>query len=637
MLPPERELDTTEDDAQLRATWSMTALFDDYKATRDDARAAAQRLWATVVSFVGTLALLYANPSFCLLNKSPGCGQPPPVVIIGAPILPLIVLLLLQTLGAEQANRSYYLREIEHRIRVRLSTARPAELPVPAWAEIDAAFFGAGYGIVLSRIAFMIISGGGVVLLAWITFTTLAELPLPIGALSIFLYGIAGFYLVAQFVGDATSGYRNFKRVCRAAEVRIETYPGTEARRHARRLRTYLLLPKPNDLAKAQVTVIGLAVGVAMVSGGGVPLDAWLFVAAFELLIYQARYQWNDLRGLPEDSVHPSREVRARLPIGANPKSDMQSSMSAALARLVLAILVGVAIQRLPEMVIVVALVFGLGAIYEAIRTHIRAPLLSAAATVGIVSFGGVLRIAVGIYLGAGTAGQLMAGAVLGILVATYFFQIAGNAMGWALEATQFIVESHGALRMQSTVERKPHLIGLATIFFGVQPEPLIGDGDIFPLRGRGVLLQARKWWRLPAVMAIVFGCVSLVLSAPRPVSLILGAGLMAAGTLAVFCANLNGTVARLVAFSSVVLTVVLVLVFLLPASIGSYHRPIWSAALWPVVVLAWGTSTVLFLLVSSYEDIQGLGARILAALKGVNRGAQRAILGPATYDRYFG
>jgi hypothetical protein len=71
-------------------------------------------------------------------------------------------------------------------------------------------------------------------------------------------------------------------------------------------------------LIKAVFVVAGIALALISVPehssfGSKIPEMA-LFVVSIEWLVYQSRYQWNDIRGLHEDELAPSRSDRRRLP-----------------------------------------------------------------------------------------------------------------------------------------------------------------------------------------------------------------------------------------------------------------------------------------------------------------------------------
>src|ERR1700712_4977094 len=71
------------------------------------------------------------------------------------------------------------------------------------------------------------------------------------------------------------------------------------AQSRQRSMARYLAVPRPGDLFKACLLPLAFAVGALAVGGVNAHMcqRAFVMVCALELLIYPARYQWNDIRG----------------------------------------------------------------------------------------------------------------------------------------------------------------------------------------------------------------------------------------------------------------------------------------------------------------------------------------------------
>lgn len=95
------------------------------------------------------------------------------------------------------------------------------------------------------------------------------------------------------------------------------------------------LLPRPNDLQKFSAMAIGFIVSVS-IFGLSCLAACKLFSAylLFDLIFYQGRYLWNDLRGLQEDAEHPGRAIRTRWATGANAPTEIRLACMSILARL---------------------------------------------------------------------------------------------------------------------------------------------------------------------------------------------------------------------------------------------------------------------------------------------------------------
>jgi hypothetical protein len=227
-----------------------------------------------------------------------------------------------------------------------------------------------------------------------------------------------------------------------------------------RSLGSYLLLPRPGDLVKAWIFPAAFALGVLAAGGvGGRELVraavVWL---ALELLIYQARYQWNDIRGFAADQRHPDRHARGRLPgPPSRGREHIGASRSVALTRLgvVAALALAPLDLFLPLLALTIA-VFGVAYLYEALRTRAtgRAEAVPPPASAGIVA----LWLAVGAgYAIRGVAGLSLAVDVFGrpwllasAVVAFWAFGVAFVTGRWALEALAFACrDGDGRIRWQ--------------------------------------------------------------------------------------------------------------------------------------------------------------------------------------------
>ncbi|WP_250007752.1 hypothetical protein [Actinoplanes sp. M2I2] len=159
-----------------------------------------------------------------------------------------------------------------------------------------------------------------------------------------------------------------------SARVRVVA-PAAPARAPRRTLLGYLLMPRPKDLFKA--SLMPLTFGLAALAAGGVSpttvLRAVVVLAALELLIYPARYQWNDIRGFAADQRHPAEADRGRLP---GPLDRARPHIAASTAVAALRLLVAAALPLLlpglhlgPFIVGMVLGVVGVAIAYEGLRS----------------------------------------------------------------------------------------------------------------------------------------------------------------------------------------------------------------------------------------------------------------------------
>jgi hypothetical protein len=245
-----------------------------------------------------------------------------------------------------------------------------------------------------------------------------------------------------------------------------------------RSLRSYLLLPRPGDLIKAWLfpAAFGLGVLGAGGIGAGELLRAAIVWLALELLIYQARYQWNDIRGFAADQRHPDRVARGRLPgpPSLGPKH-IRASWRVVLIRLglvaLLALALGLAPLGLlwPPLALTIA-VFGVAVLYEALRSgatpapeRVPPPLTPRIVALWCVVGGGyAIRGIAGLSLAVDLLGNpaLLASAT----VAFWAFGVAFVTGRWALEALAFARrDSRGRVEWQVEAgQAREHSLALA-------------------------------------------------------------------------------------------------------------------------------------------------------------------------------
>ena len=235
------------------------------------------------------------------------------------------------------------------------------------------------------------------------------------------------------------------------------------AERPGRGLTAYLVHPRPDAWAKALLAPACFVLGA--ISAGSFAhwsrfLILWL---VFELLIYPARYQWNDVRGIDADQHHPAGRARSRLPVGGTARARRRSvrlSAAAAALRIVAALLIGVVAGLLRPVLVLAGAVFVIAVCYEYLRAlPARRSRVPAAAQAVAVWF------AVGLgYLVRGGLGLAAAGlawgsvAMLAGLACVASFGIMFVLLTWALEATSYCEAGDDGWHARPDLSGKPHL-----------------------------------------------------------------------------------------------------------------------------------------------------------------------------------
>lgn len=232
-----------------------------------------------------------------------------------------------------------------------------------------------------------------------------------------------------------------------------------------RPLLSYLLLPRTTEWVKW--LIMPLVFVIAAWAAGSFRewpqmLLVWLIL---EYLIYEARYQWNDIRGMHEDIEHPESSARRRLPGRTHAQRNVLVSSLIAALRLVVALALGAAAHLLTAVAVLIGLVFGVAILYEALRTTAAHPYLSlrpSARSIAIwliVGAGYAIRAGTGLWLAgfhvysltAVTA--MMYVAMLGIMFVLLI---------WVLEAASYCgADGKDTLYPALELAAKPHISSL--------------------------------------------------------------------------------------------------------------------------------------------------------------------------------
>ncbi|MGE2730214.1 inositol monophosphatase family protein [Mycolicibacterium vaccae] len=233
-------------------------------------------------------------------------------------------------------------------------------------------------------------------------------------------------------------------------------------------------MPRPKDLVKALLIPVTYVLGILSV--GEVTTQslvrAVVVVAAVELLIYPARYQWNDVRGFVADQRHPDSVGRGRLP-GPIERA-RRRVLASTLVAVVRLLLVGVLVVALPDLhlggVLAFAVfgVFGVAVVYEWLRSaftgrdgQIPPPLRTGVVLIWLT-------------VGAGYAVRGMIGLALAIdpfarpaltvwaAVTLWAYGVAFVTSRWAVEATAFATAERGDVTFAARADQaREHLLVL--------------------------------------------------------------------------------------------------------------------------------------------------------------------------------
>jgi hypothetical protein len=313
-------------------------------AAREDDRS-FQTEMATIVGVV--IALLAALAALVGQICPPGtpstqaapCTPVSPWVIALGPAVPLAMFAFLAMQGSAATIRAYYVRAVEAELRDRVTVRAPGlgGTPLPALSGITLEAISLRRGRRTYRLVAATVFLAVLLVLGGLSVHLLSQLSAPWGITAGVLYALALVPLLVQAWTATVRGRAYFDDV-------LDTYRhGARPRSRERGERSvagYLLLPRPQDLVKWAVlpATFGFAVAITGAPGAAATVRAVVVWLVLEYLVYQARYQVNDVRGFVADQTHPSRQDRRRLPgpLGAARVRTAQSLTVAAL-RLVVA------------------------------------------------------------------------------------------------------------------------------------------------------------------------------------------------------------------------------------------------------------------------------------------------------------
>lgn len=512
----------------------LEILLQDYQSCREDDRVLLQTQANVIGVAVALLTLLAAAVTqTCTFNPPPNqCIRVSPLTLAIAPLPIVAVIAYIIMLGGLATIRSYYMRALEEEIRTYVSQPlstlrelRPASY-VSLIIEVSSLRRGIGfykYLVLLIFLAVLIVFGGLTTVIA-----LSLDPPLKWAALSFYALVIL---LLTVAVGRMTKGGRGFfvrtarsmlDRQHRISDIVILKPPTP----NERSILSYLLLPRPEDLVKWVIVPasfgISLLVGVqASHINIGYAVAVWLIL---EYFLYEARYQWNDLRGLARDSVHPQARARKRLPLGRN---SSKAARNAQLSAVTMALRIGIVCVAIwilgqPDMApgyakglagfsaIVILSAIG----YEALRADTKwtPPLRMRARDISIwllVGIGYAVRGCAGFFLG-GT--DWLSFRMFMVFLFFLAYGVMFVLLTWVLEAAQHCVsEPRGEVMYSDELEHKSHLAALLlfTRYNHLVPTPHPPPGGVSDLGKVAILAGASSFlspWNLAEIASGLFG-----------------------------------------------------------------------------------------------------------------------------------
>jgi hypothetical protein len=507
----------------------LTILLADYAASRDDDRsliAAQAAVFSVAVTILGLLAAAVSQ-TCDFVPSGRACVRIPDYVLGTAPLLPLALFAYLLMLGTVSTIRSYYMRGLEEEIRKyspeplgSLKAVWPASYMGIVTELISMRRGKTSYRLLANIIILtVIITFLGITIYIALHVSTATQIGMTI------VYGLGFIVLASESLRSTRSGRSQFLSVAsqflvskRAILPKVELNSGGSHKRKGRGIVSYLIYPRPEDWVKLLV-VPGVFVATAWSAH---TLDRWrqflLLWFVLEYLIYNARYQWNDVRGIKDDRSSSQRQARTRLPVGENGlsiRSAVRVSLIIAGLRIVLALAIGYLTDTSGAVEVLLLIVFATAVVYEFLRSlPIRRGPLGACVLFLlwlVVGLGYGLRAGLAFWL-AGVPLSSLAG-ISGI-ACFITFGIMFVLLTWTLEAAgNCSVDATGHWYLEEAIGSKKHLIPLLKFCnIELKPRGEVPPGGCLSAGGAQRVLESRGWkiapWNVALTTSVALGAV---------------------------------------------------------------------------------------------------------------------------------
>jgi len=557
----------------------LDALIADYTAARDDERELANQ---QVAMFSGVLATLTLFGVFAVSIGGQNIELPHPVAA-ATPLIPLSFFCLLQIMGSEATIRSFYLRALERQIRIELGPTAPIagypNLHPVMYRELIDEMRSLSRGARRLRIiTYIVFFSVAFVFIGLVTYMA-RDFNGALKTAMIAVYGSGAIVLYLEARQATVNGRKYFESVVAGANLRLNDSllpppPPPSWLPRQRGLLAYLLIPRPNDLVKGLFFPVGALVLIALnpeVTGQEYfwqRLLALWFV--LEFLIYQGRYQINDIRGIKEDIASPGASLRRRIPIASlSPSSAVKLVILTVLLRLAISVIISgfSFVSFFHHVLPMIVAVWAIAVIYEFLRGRERkkfeaslpsssppSSTLLGALVVLVVGLGYPVRTLLGITLPpSGGLGrdlpwdwewpwnseyvwtddginpvvldfQVPVSFLVCMFLYSYLLGIVFVSMTWCLEGGSYVSRVMGTTTYSSTspvatytylyrrdIFKKPHLaLMLRQLLDGFDWRPAVGG---LPLDGRRVRWMIRSskrvtFWNVAVVLCTLCGAI---------------------------------------------------------------------------------------------------------------------------------
>lgn len=467
----------------------LQVLLLDYEMAREDERVnfntQATMLSVAVALLAGIAALVSSTCQFQGIDphlaRTEDCTPVPPFVLAATPLVPLALFAFITMAGATATIRSYYTRALERELQANAPTFPEYGLPASSLVTLTSQLTSFRRGRIAYRLLATLVLGCQVVLFGGFATYVVYLLDGGYAVAAGCFYGGCTAFIAREALSTSVGGRSLFQGLVARHMASRDPYslpPLPDPIRTDRSMSGYLLLPRPQDLVKWLFVPATYGLGLLATgrpSGEGA-LRALVVFLVLEYLIYQARYQWNDIRGFYSDQSHEAAEDRRRLP-GPVELAPQRFSVSFTVAGLRLVAALGV-VLLLPGLhlggtvLTLVLAVFGVAVLYEilreleswsfALQDTARRRLVVRLLWL-VVGTGYAIRGLTGLSLAVDLADHRPLTATTALTLAA--FGVSFVAVTWSLEATVFAeVGADGKVRWpEEDLPGRQHVLDLHT------------------------------------------------------------------------------------------------------------------------------------------------------------------------------
>lgn len=455
----------------------LQILLEDYSQGRDD-----ERNWNTVLASLIAVAftliglLVAAVDQTCRFNTSNSCMHVPDYLIGATPILPIALLIFTQIHGTVATFRIFYLRAVETEIQQYAGAPLKSISPIlPAsYMDMTTELTSLRRGRLQHRIVTFLLVATIIVVIGGFACYIALHMDLTTQVVMAVIYTPIVLLMLSENYTIGPGGRSMFYEIARRyVEHRYTTGYALEdvgsqssrLKQDERSLPSYLLMPRVAEWVKWVITP-GAFVVTAWATGAFRNWHQFILMwLILQYLIYEARYQWNDIRGINDDADHPESTARLRLPGGPNARRNILASCLVGILRLILAVSIAAATHLLAPVTLLIGLVFGAAILYEALRAVPASSSLSprpSARSVAIwitVGLGYAIRSGTGMWL-AGV--RLLTLTVISGMLYFLAFGIMFVLLTWVLEAASYCTTDRKEFLFRAPgLKVKPHIATL--------------------------------------------------------------------------------------------------------------------------------------------------------------------------------